>query len=153
MTVITQLVVREGPDRSIYPSVVPVKRYVALPERRGSAAMASLSVSVMESSPASQITVDPEVRGGVPCIGSGRWPIAHILDKLASGTTVERVIQEYPGLTLADIQMALETAAWVMRDPAIDWSKLSLPEMVNFRHELEAWQSLNDDASDLSNTL
>jgi uncharacterized protein (DUF433 family) len=100
----------------------------------------------MEPTPVVQITVDPEVRGGVPCVGSGRYPIAHILERLASGVTIERVMQDYPDLTLADIQLALDAASWVMRDPAIDWSKLNLPEMVDFQHEIRAWQSLSDDA-------
>jgi uncharacterized protein (DUF433 family) len=97
------------------------------------------------ASPSAQLTVGPTVRGGVPCVGSGNWPIAHILEKLASGQTIESLIQENLELTVADIQMALETAAWVMRDPAIDWTKLSLPGMVELQRELQAWQDLSDD--------
>ena len=100
----------------------------------------------MEPSPVPRITVDREVRGGVPCVSDGRWPIAHILEKLASGLTVERVMQDYPDLTLVDIQLALEAAAWVMRDPVIDWSELNLPGMVDFQQEMRAWQGLSDDA-------
>ena len=103
--------------------------------------------SVPKTEPASvvQVIVDPNVRGGVPCVGGGDWPVAHILEKLASSISVERLTQDYPDLTLADIQMALEVAAWVMRDPAIDWSALNHAKMVDFQHELQAWQSLSDD--------
>ena len=93
-----------------------------------------------------RITIDPEVRGGVPCVRGGQWPITHILEKLAAGIAPQSLVQEYPDLTLADIQLALDVAAWVMRDPAIDWSALNLPEMVDFQHEMQAWQSLSDDA-------
>ena len=98
------------------------------------------------ASPSARLTVDPALRGGVPCVGSENLPIAHILEKLASGQTIESLIQENLELTVADIQMALETAAWVMRDPAIEWSKLSLPGMVELQCELQAWQRLSDDA-------
>jgi len=92
------------------------------------------------------ITVNPNARGGVPCVGGGRWPIAHILEKLAAGVSSGRLVQDYPDLTTADIQLALDAAAWVMRDPAIDWSALNLPEIVGFQHEMQAWQSLSDNA-------
>jgi uncharacterized protein (DUF433 family) len=99
----------------------------------------------IEQTPTAQITVDPEVRGGVPCVGESRRPIAHILERLASGMTEGGVLDYYPGLTLADIQLALEVAAWVMRDPGINWSELNLPEMVDLQRELRDWQSLSDD--------
>jgi len=141
-----EIIVSEGRDRDIYPGAAPVKVSGALPEYRGGVTMTIRFAPKMEPTSVAQITVDPEVRGGVPCISDGRWPIAHILEKLASGLTVERVMQDYPDLTLADIQLALDVAAWVMRDPAIDWSALNLPGMVDFQHEMQAWQSLSDDA-------
>lgn len=95
---------------------------------------------------AAAIAVDPNIRGGVPCVGGGRWPIAHILEKLASGVLPDQLVQENPDLTLADIQLALDVAAWVMRDPAIDWQALDLPGMVAFQGEMQAWQSLSDEA-------
>jgi uncharacterized protein (DUF433 family) len=107
--------------------------------------MALRRPTVAVSLPA-QLTVNPTVRGGVPCVGSENWPIAHILEKLASGQMIESLIQENLELTVADIQMTLETAAWVMRDPAIEWSKLRLPGMVELQRELQVWQSLSDDA-------
>jgi len=95
-----------------------------------------------------QITVDPEVRGGVPCIGSGRWPIALILQRLASGYTNGQIMDIYPGLTGPDIQTALEAAASVLGDPTINWSEYNLPEMLDFQQEMQAWQKLSDDALD-----
>ncbi len=106
-----------------------------------------------EPAPVAQVTVDPEVHGGVPCVGAGRWPIAYILEKLASGLTIERLIRDYPDLTLADVQLALAAAAWVMREPAIDWAELKLPEMIEFQREMQSWQGLSDDAFSVSDDL
>ena len=143
------IIVSEGRDRDIYPGANQVKVSGTLPEYRGGVTMTFRFAPRMGQTPVARITVDPEVRGGVPCVSDSRWPIAHILEKLASGLTVERVIQNYPELTLVDIQLALEAAAWVMRDPAIDWSELNLPEMMDFQQEMREWQSLSDDASSL----
>lgn len=93
--------------------------------------------------PQDRLTIDPEQRGGVPCIGG--WPLANILEQLADGVAAERILLAYPGLTIADIRLALETAAWVMRDPAIPWTQLNVPGMVDFRQELRAWQALTVD--------
>jgi uncharacterized protein (DUF433 family) len=141
-----EIIVNEGRNRGVYPGAHPVKVFRSLPEFRGGVTMTIRFAPTMEPTSVAQVTVDPAVRGGVPCVGGGRRPIAHILDKLASGLTVERVIQDYPDLTLADIQLALEAATWVMRDPAIDWSELNLPGIIDFQHEMQAWQGLSDEA-------
>jgi len=91
------------------------------------------------------ITINPHVRGGVPCVGEDR-PITHILQELAMNASVESTIQTYPDLTLADIQLALKAAAWVMRDVAIAWEQLHLAEMVDLQDELRAWESLSAEA-------
>jgi len=64
---------------------------------------------------------------------------------LGSGISPESITQEYSDLTLADIQLALDVAAWVMRDPSIDWLALNLLGMVDFQNEMQAWQTLSDD--------
>ena len=145
MSATMEIIVSGGRERDNYPGTAPVEVSRALPEYRGGVTMTIQFAPTVEPYPVARITVDPEIRGGVPCIGSGQWPIAHILEMLASGVTVERITQSYPGLTLADIQLSLEAAAWVMRDPVIDWSQLNLPGMVDFQQELRAWQGLGDD--------
>src|SRR5579862_549408 len=95
-----------------------------------------------EENPMASITINPHVRGGVPCVGPDR-PITHILQELAMNASVESTIQSHPDLTLADIQLALKAAAWVMRDVAIAWEQLRLPEMVDWQDELRAWESLS----------
>ena len=141
------IIVSEGRDRKVYPGASDVKVSGSLPEYRGGVTMTILFAPQMEPTPfATTITVDPLVRGGVPCVGGGRWPIAHILQNLASGISSDRLTRENPDLTLADIQLALDAAAWVMRDPAIDWPALNLSSMADFQHEMQAWQSLSDEA-------
>ncbi len=144
-----EIVVNEGHDRGIYPSAIPVQAATALPEYRGGVTMTVRFAPKMQPASQARITTDPDVRGGVPCVSDGRWPIAHILERLASGQTVEGILLDNPELTLADVQLALEAAAWVMRDPAIDWAALDLPGIVDFQDEMRSWQSLGDDALNL----
>jgi len=148
------IIVSEGRDRKVYPGASGAKVSGSLPEYRGGVTMTIRFAPQMEPAPfAATITVDPNVRGGVPCVGGGRWPIAHILQKLASGILPDQLAQENPDLTLADIQLALDVAAWVMRDPAIDWPALDLSGMAAFQHEMQAWQSLSDEALGLSENM
>lgn len=93
-----------------------------------------------------QFPPNPQIAGDVPCVGNGHWPIAYLLEKLAADVTTERLMANFPGLTVADIQLALDLAAWVMRDPAIAWADLRLPEMIAMRDELRVWQALSDEA-------
>ena len=136
------------PDQTVRTGVGSVTIFKRLDEAYGSVGTKVEFATRTEPTTSAQITVDPDVRGGVPCIGSGRWPIAHILQKLASGYTYGQIMDSYPGLTGLDVQTALEAAAWVMRDPTINWSELNLPEMVEFGQEMQAWQKLSDDALD-----
>ena len=141
------IIVNEGRDRNVYPGASDVKVSGSLPEYRGGVTMTiRFAPQIEPTSFTTVITVDPNVRGGVPCVGDGRWPIAHILQKIASGISPDRLARENSDLTLVDIQLALEAAAWVMRDPAIDWPALDIQNMVNFQHEMQAWQGLSDEA-------
>ncbi len=58
----------------------------------------------------SRVRVDPQVRGGRPCIRDTRIEIAVILDGLAEGLTFEDIIDHYPQLTREDIFAALSCA-------------------------------------------
>ncbi len=55
--------------------------------------------------------MDPEVRGGRPCIRDTRIEIAVILDGLAEGLTFEDIIDHYPQLTREDVLAAERTEA------------------------------------------
>lgn len=95
------------------------------------------------------LTVDPNIRGGVPCVGVGQWPIAHVLEKLSLGQSAEQILGDFPELTLADIRLALRAAAWVMREPTIEWGELQLADTLNLQDELRGWEQAGLDAMGL----
>jgi uncharacterized protein (DUF433 family) len=57
------------------------------------------------------ITVEPDKRGGQPCIRGLRITVYDVLSYLASGMTEEKIISDYPDLTTEDIRAALAYAA------------------------------------------
>jgi len=57
------------------------------------------------------ITIEPGKRGGRPCIRGMRISVYDILGWLAAGMTNERIVEEFPELTLDDIRAALAYAA------------------------------------------
>ncbi len=63
-----------------------------------------------------RISIDPNVCFGKPCIRGTRIWVSLILDYLASGMTVEEVIQEYPYLTYEDILAAFACGAEAARE-------------------------------------
>jgi uncharacterized protein (DUF433 family) len=63
-----------------------------------------------------RISIDPEVCHGKPCIKGTRILVSVILDNLAAGLTPREIIEEYPPLTLEDIQAALAYASELARE-------------------------------------
>jgi len=57
------------------------------------------------------ITLDPDKRGGKPCIRGLRMTVYDVLDYLAGGMSVEQLLAEFPDLTERDIQACLAFAA------------------------------------------
>ena len=57
------------------------------------------------------ITIDSKIRFGKPCIRGMRITVYDVLGWLASGMTVDEIINEYPELTDEDIKAALAYAA------------------------------------------
>ena len=57
------------------------------------------------------ITVDPEVRGGQPCIRGLPITVFEILECLASGKTMEEVLAGYAKLTREDVLACLAFGA------------------------------------------
>ena len=58
-----------------------------------------------------RITIEPDKRGGKPCIRNMRITVYDILGWLAAGMSREEIVTDYPELTLDDIQAALAFAA------------------------------------------
>ena len=57
------------------------------------------------------ITIEPGTRGGKPCIRGMRITVYDVLSYLASGMSVEEVLDDFPYLTRQDVLAALSYAA------------------------------------------
>lgn len=59
-----------------------------------------------------RITLNPEIMGGKPCIRGMRVTVGTIVGLVASGYTIETILEAYPYLEKEDIFAALSYAAW-----------------------------------------
>ena len=66
-----------------------------------------------------KVTVNPDVCHGKACIRGTRIMVTVILDNLADGLSPEKIIEEYPPLTLDDILAAISYAATLIREEEI----------------------------------
>ena len=57
------------------------------------------------------ITIDPDIRGGKPCIRGMRITVYDVLSYLASGMSHEEILNDFPYLTEEDIRACLSYAA------------------------------------------
>lgn len=57
------------------------------------------------------ITIEPDKRGGKPCIRRMRITVYDVLGWLAVGMSVDEIIDDFPELEEADIMACLEFAA------------------------------------------
>ena len=58
-----------------------------------------------------RITANPKVCHGKPCIRGTRIMVSVILDNLAEGATPQKIVRDYPPLTLEDVKAAIAYAA------------------------------------------
>ena len=63
-----------------------------------------------------RISIHPDICHGRPCIKGTRIWVSLILDFLASGSTVEEILEEYPQLTREDIQACIAYGAEASRE-------------------------------------
>ena len=63
-----------------------------------------------------RISQDPAIMGGKPVIKGTRIPVDHILQQCAAGMSVETYIDQYPGVTVADVRAAFAYASDVVRE-------------------------------------
>ncbi|MBU6349725.1 MAG: DUF433 domain-containing protein [Caldilinea sp.] len=57
------------------------------------------------------ITIEPDKRGGKPCIRGMRITVYDVLDSLASDMTEAEILEDFPDLTHEDIRACLAFAA------------------------------------------
>jgi uncharacterized protein (DUF433 family) len=67
-----------------------------------------------------RISIDPGICFGKPCIRGTRIWVSLILDFLATGTSHEEILREYPQLTDADIRACLHYGAETARGRYFD---------------------------------
>jgi uncharacterized protein (DUF433 family) len=63
-----------------------------------------------------RVTFDPQVMGGRACIRGMRIPVSVIVGQIAHGSTFAEILKEYPDLEKADVQQAIEYAAWLAQE-------------------------------------
>ncbi|MEC4814815.1 MAG: DUF433 domain-containing protein [Scytonema sp. PMC 1069.18] len=57
------------------------------------------------------ITIEPDKRGGKPCIRRMRISVYDVLGWLATGMSQDEILDDFPELTQEDIRACLEFAA------------------------------------------
>ena len=58
-----------------------------------------------------RITIDPDLRGGKPCIKGTRITVYDLLEYVAGGMSEEQILADFPSLALEDVRAALAFAA------------------------------------------
>ena len=67
-----------------------------------------------------RISIDPNVCFGKPCIRGHRVWVSLILDSLASGWSIQDVLENYPDLEEADIYACLAYGAEMARERFVE---------------------------------
>ena len=83
-----------------------------------------------------QIVSDPRILGGKPIIAGTRISVELIIDRVASGMSVQEILEDYPHLTIKQIQAALSYARnlVIKKSPH---SKMDQPEPTTlYTHEI-----------------
>jgi uncharacterized protein (DUF433 family) len=57
------------------------------------------------------ITIEPDKRGGKPCVRGLRITVYEVLEYLASDMTVEEILADFPDLTREDLKACIAFAA------------------------------------------
>jgi uncharacterized protein (DUF433 family) len=58
------------------------------------------------------ISINPEIRSGKPCVSGTRITVSDVLYYLASGMTIEEIIEDFPVLNKEGIIASLSFAAY-----------------------------------------
>lgn len=58
------------------------------------------------------ISINPEIRSGKPCVSGTRITVSDVLSYLASGMSIEEIIEDFPALSKEKIIATLSFAAY-----------------------------------------
>jgi len=76
------------------------------------------------------ITIEPDKRGGKPCIRQMRITVYDVLGWLAAGISMAEIIEDFPELTETDIRACLEFAAdrehRLVASVSVAWNSFSI---------------------------
>jgi len=67
-----------------------------------------------------RISVDPNVCFGKPCISGHRIWVSLILDLLASGSTIDDILKDYPQIAEADVLACIAYGAEMSRERYVE---------------------------------
>ena len=67
-----------------------------------------------------RISIDPQICFGKPCIRGTRIWVSLLLDFLASGATLDEILEDYPQLRRKDILAAIAYGAEMSRERFVD---------------------------------
>jgi uncharacterized protein (DUF433 family) len=65
----------------------------------------------MSETLSNRITTDPDICHGKPVIRGLRYPVESMLELMASGMTIEELLQDYPDLEREDLLACINYAA------------------------------------------
>jgi uncharacterized protein (DUF433 family) len=82
-----------------------------------------------------RISINPNICFGKPCIRGTRIWVSLILDFLASATTEEEILRDYPSLTHEDVLAAIGYGAEVTRERVLSRCRLTAQCEVQARRE------------------
>jgi len=68
----------------------------------------------------SRISINPDICFGKPCISGHRIWVSLILDRLATGETIDELLQDYPGIDKEDILACIAYGAEMSRNAFVD---------------------------------
>ncbi len=63
-----------------------------------------------------RITFDPQIMGGRACIRGMRITVSQVLRLIASGMTVQEILEAYPYLEEEDLKVSLQYAAFLAEE-------------------------------------
>jgi len=67
----------------------------------------------------SRIASNPKILGGKPVIKGTRISVEFVLELMASGVSQQEIVNDYPQVTLEDIQSCLRYAAGFIKNDVI----------------------------------
>ena len=67
----------------------------------------------------SRITLNPSILVGKPIIKGTRLAVEFIIDLLAQGWSIDEILRNYPGITVADIHACLNYASFSLKSERV----------------------------------